>query len=118
MPFQSFIIPSKAMSWNTVARKHYRVYQKIYLQWKQATFYAAKLANLKPIVQFPAIVSVHCKWKMKRVHDIDSILFKPILDQLVTMGIFPDDSLQFIESVAYSGEIGAKEDEIVITITS
>lgn len=118
MSFQSFTIKEKPLSWNTVARKHYRVYQKLFNAWKQYTFYAVKEAGIEKIQSYPVSISVHCRWKQKRVHDIDSILYKPIQDQLVSMGILTDDSLQFVDSVAYTGEIGAKNDEMIVTICS
>jgi len=35
---------------------------------------------------------------------------------MVTSKILPDDNLKYVDRVAYSGEIGAKKDEIIITI--
>ena len=66
--------------------------------------------------KFPVKIHVHARWKEKRKHDIDSLLFKPILDQIVSSGILPDDSLEYVESVTFSGETGTGKDEMIVFI--
>lgn len=116
--FQSFTIRAKAISWNKLCTAHWRVYSRTANEWKYLTIEAIQKAKIAPCTVFPIEVSIHCKWKAKRVHDIDSVYIKFLCDQLKASKIIPDDSLEYIDRVAFSGETGCKKDEVIITLTS
>lgn len=115
---QTFTISAKALSWNKLCTAHWRVYSRLANEWKYLALEAIQKAKIKPCTVFPIEVSIHCKWKAKRVHDIDSLYCKAICDQLVASKIIPDDSLEYIDRVAFSGETGCKKDEVIVTLTS
>ena len=116
MPIQTFVIEDKIESWNALVGKHFRKVITIKNYWKVLTIKALNEYKIVPVTSFPCEVSIHCKFKYKIDRDIDSVYFKSCLDQMVKSGIFPDDSLKYIDRVAYSGEIGAKKDQIIVTI--
>ena len=116
MALQTFTIKEKLPSWNTIAGGGKWAYKKAKDTWQGFTYESALEAKLKPITEYPVDVSVHAKWKHNRCHDIDSCYVKPIFDQLVYMGILKDDSLEYVDRVTYSGEIGADEDCVIITL--
>lgn len=118
MPMQTFVIHAKAISWNSVACKHWRVYSKLANEWKMITLAALNKAKVKPCTVFPIEISVHCKWKSKKIHDIDSLFTKSIVDQLKASKIIPDDSLEYVDKISFGGEVGAKSDEIIVVLTS
>lgn len=113
-----FKIHKKPISWNLLARKSHWTYKKIADEWKEATFYAIKSQHIQPIRTFPVTITIVARWKFKKRHDIDALFAKSVLDTLVTSGVLPDDSLEYVSSVSYEGETGAKEDSMEITIHS
>ncbi|OGJ58298.1 hypothetical protein A2635_05255 [Candidatus Peribacteria bacterium RIFCSPHIGHO2_01_FULL_51_9] len=113
----TFTIPKIAVSWNTLKAKSHWYYTNAMRDWKQATWVAVRQAKLKPIKQYPVQMHVHATWKAHRRHDIDSLYLKAIPDCLVDMKILVDDDLTHLASVTYTGETGAKEDTLTITIT-
>jgi hypothetical protein len=113
MPQNSLHIQLKPISWNVLARKNHWIFTSTFDEWKQATFKAARAAKMLP-APGPCTVHVHAKWKWKKRHDIDALCTKPVFDQLVAMGIFPDDNLGFIKAVTFTGEIGADEDALIL----
>ena len=108
-------IPYKPISWNVLARQNHWKYTKMFNEMKQMTWYAIR-AGKKEVFTSPVHIYVHARWKQKRRHDIDSLCFKPILDQIVADGILKDDSIEYVKSVTYTGETGADKDEIIVTI--
>ena len=40
---------------------------------------------------------------------------KSIIDQIVSSKILPDDNLEFIDKVSFSGETGAKKARCIVT---
>ena len=110
----TILVPYKPLSWNVLARKNHWTYTRTFKEMAEATKYGERKGTMpKP----PVDIVVTCLWKGKRRHDIDSIVFKPILDQLVRDGLLPDDSLEYVRSVTYRGETGCDHDgyEIIIT---
>jgi len=108
-------IPYKAISWNVLARQNHWKYTRIFNEMKQSTWYAIR-AGKKEVFTEPVEIHFHARWKQKRRHDVDSLVLKPVLDQIVTDGILKDDSIEYVRSVTYTGETGADKDEIVIEI--
>lgn len=112
-------IPLKPISWNVLARKHYWEYVRTFDEWKRAVRASAGAmrdgAEERPLI-FPVKVTFHCRWKQKRRHDVDSVVAKPVLDELVAMGILPDDSLAYVREASFTGEVGADADEMVVTV--
>ena len=108
-------IPFKMPSWNIVARKNHWEYTKIFNELKTITKAYLPL-HQGAIKSFPVNIHVHCRWRLSHRRDVDAVLFKPMLDQLVTSKILPDDSTQYVGSVTYTGEIGADSDSIRIEI--
>lgn len=107
----------KPISWNVLSRKHYRAYMRVFWDWKMATNVAIRESSAtKKVVSFPVDILVHARWRQKRRHDIDSLVVKPIIDQIVSSGILPDDSIKFVRSVSFTGETGAEWDEMIIKI--
>jgi|CXWK01.1.fsa_nt_gi hypothetical protein len=117
MPSQTLILPAKADSWNVLVGKHFRSVVKIKDYWKMLTIQAIQKYNIKPVTSFPCQIEVQCRFKFKKQRDVDSIYFKACQDQLVTSKILPDDCLQYVDKVTYSGMIGAENDEIIITLS-
>jgi len=109
-------IELKPISWNVLARKNHWKYPEIFNDWKTMVSYAI-YATKKTKFKNPVNIAIHAKWKEKRRHDIDSLMIKPVIDQLVTEGILMDDSLEYVQSVTFTGEIGAKVDELIVTIS-
>jgi len=108
-------IPLKPISWNKIATKSYWVYSNLSNEWKKATMSALTKVK-KEKFTVPVSIHMHARWKMKKVHDIDDLFGKAIVDQLVTDGILKDDSLEYVKSVTYTGETGADKDEIIVEI--
>jgi hypothetical protein len=113
---QKFEIPLKCISWNKIAAKNRWTYMKIKDEWQQATFYAIKQAKLTPVTIFPIKLMFRAMWKQKRVHDVDSLYAKATVDTLVFAKIIPDDSLQYLSIVTFTGETGADRDGLIVTI--
>lgn len=109
------VIPIKPISWNAIACKHFRVYSKIMNSWRWFTLEALSKVK-KEKFTYPVSIHFHAKWKMKKVHDIDDLYGKAVVDQLVASGFLVDDSLEYVRSVTYTGEIGADKDEMIVTI--
>ena len=118
MPLQTFIIEDKIESWNALIGKHFRSVDKIKSYWKMLTIGALNKYKILPVREFPCEVSIHCKFKHKTKRDIDSLYVKSIIDQIVSSKILPDDNLEFIDKVSFSGETGAKKDQVIVTICS
>ena len=106
---QEISIYLKPLSWNVLARKNHWIYTKIFNEWKQATWIAATEAKIKPHHD-PVKLHVLASWKGKRRHDIDNIILKPVIDQLVSMGVFLDDRIGCIDEITIRGVVNAKED--------
>lgn len=112
----TFAIDIKVLSWNSIACKHWLVYKAAADEAKQVTMIAIRNAKLKPIKEFPVSIHFHAKWKNSNKRDVDALYCKAILDQLVTSGILPDDSLEYVKQVTYSGEIKSDKDELIVTV--
>lgn len=112
-------IPIKCVSYNQLLRKNHWKVSALANSFKEATLEAIQKAKFAPVSHssYPVAISFHASWKQARRHDIDSLYAaKPIIDQLVTSKILVDDSLKYVKSVTYTGEIGAERDEIRIKI--
>lgn len=116
----TFTINIKPISWNELIRKNHWIVTKISNEFKYATLEAIQKAKIKPFRRDRLPVNIHimCRWKYKKKHDIDAVFAKAAVDQLVISKILPDDSLEYVRSVTYTGAIGCEKDEIVITIES
>lgn len=114
----AFTIPLKPLSWNALVRKHYRTVTALADEWKNATAIAARAAHIPRIPDswYPLSVSFHAEWTYRKVHDIDSLYLKPVLDALKAVRIVPDDSLAYISHVEVTGAIGAARDALTVTI--
>lgn len=53
----------------------------------------------------------------KRIHDPDGVSFKAVLDGIVRLGLLPDDSSEYVQSVTFESR-KAKEEKTVIEIDS
>ena len=115
---QTFTIDMKAVSWNTLARKNHWTFSKVFHAWAEATYEAVKAARIVPVTQYPISIEVEAHWRHKRRHDVSNIVLKPIEDQLVTMGILKDDSLEYVTSVSFRGKTGCPRDELVVCLWS
>ncbi len=110
-------IPVKPISWNVLARKNHWLYTKVFDEWKRATWAAVEEGRLRGIrFKGPVVISVECHWVQHRRHDVDSVVAKPVIDALVDMRVIPDDSLEFVREVRYSGQVGAGKDEMTVTV--
>lgn len=116
MTTQKFIIPLKPISWNVLLRKHYWTVKKVFDEWKKATRWAVKEGKVRAVSVYPVQIMVEAHWKQKRVHDIDGLVFKPILDALVNCGILKADNLNHVAEVVHRGKIGQEQDQLIITI--
>jgi len=112
----TIIIPLKPVSWNTLLRQHYWKVKKEFDMWKQATVVALQQHQTKPVKKYPITVHVRAEWKQKRIHDVDGLVFKPILDTFIKCNVLPDDSLTYVERVIYTGAIGQVKDQLIITL--
>ena len=112
----TFDINLKVLSLNNLLRKNKWTCKRATDEAKEAAFYAIKQAKLKPIKQFPVVITFHAVWKNKIRRDVDDLFTKPIVDQLVRSGILPDDSLAYVSKVVFTGEIGMKRDHLVVHI--
>ena len=110
------IIPCKIIPWNQLIGKHWSVVKRVKDELAKATLAELIKNKIKPHKTFPCTVHFHIRWKEKRRHDIDSVCVKHALDQIIRMEIVPDDSLEYIERVIYTGETGCERDEVEITI--
>lgn len=116
MTTQTLIIPVKPISWNVLLRKHYWTVKKVFDEWNEATRWTIKDQGIKPVKTYPVSIHVHAAWKYKHVHDIDGIVFKPVIDTLVKQGILQADDLNYLGQVVCTGEVGAKMDALIITL--
>lgn len=115
MQKQLFIVDIKLKSWNEIACKHWRVYKAAADEAKQATWVALNNYGIKPCTG-PVELHVHAKWRGNRRRDIDAVYAKGIVDQMVTDKILPDDNLNIVTSVLYTGETGANKNEVIVTL--
>jgi Holliday junction resolvase RusA-like endonuclease len=114
---QTFLMERKPSSHNEIFRKHYRTVQKICDAWKQEAFYAVAFHKIKVVGSYPVHLTFHGLWRTKARRDADNIYVKPVIDQLVSIGILKDDDIAHVASVTLSGEVGYKEDGLQVTIT-
>jgi len=121
---QNFSMPIKADSLNPLINalvnclpyKRRWVVGGFQKKWKAAT--KKHGGKLKTVCTFPAQIQFYARFKFMYRRDICDLYCKSIIDQLVEMGIFPDDNVLFINNVSYGGEIGAKTNEIEVKIIS
>ncbi len=113
----SFVILTKPVSWNVLARKNHWTVTSMFQQLAQATLAGARL--LRPIdpAHFPVEVVYRAEWMHKRRHDIDSLIVKPLQDELVRLHVFPDDSTPYVGRVSFEGQTGCGKDRYVVTIS-
>src|SRR5574343_1265962 len=117
------VFRKKAVSWNVAALKNFWTVKKIFNEWHEATYWAILEAwkgqgepeRLK-LTKFPVDIEINCLWSSKRRHDVDSLLVKPIVDSLVEREILPDDNLDYVRSVKFTGSTGNKEDLMIVEI--
>ncbi len=64
----------------------------------------------------PVELCIHARWKENRRHDIDSLYAKAIIDQMVVDKIIPDDNLNIVQRVSFTGETGQDTDEVCVLI--
>lgn len=118
-PIRILRVPIKAMSWNTLAGKNRWKKMELFHEVKKITYLSIRRQGLEPITTYPIQISLECRWRMKKRHDIDSIATaKPLIDSLVENRIMKDDDLSHVSSVVFSGRIGCDEDEVVVRIYS
>lgn len=108
-------IPIRAVSWNVLARKSHWTYTRVFKELQEATLYA--LREARPVAVTPPVRLIATAfWRGKRKRDISNIVLKPIEDMLVQLKILPDDSCDIITEVVLRGEIGAKEDMLILEL--
>jgi len=113
---QEIIIPLKPISYNSLIRKNHWAITKIADEWKEAVFFKCKAMGLKPVITYPAQLSIVANWKSRRRHDIDSLYVKAAIDALVLAGILEDDDLFHVNSVSTTGNTGMEKDELILTV--
>lgn len=111
-----FAIACKAVPLNQLLNKHWTVVKKAKDELAQATWISLLQGKFKPLTVFPVTLCLHLKWKQRRRHDLDAVLTKQILDQMVRQGLLPDDNLKYVGEVRITGETGADRDEIIVEI--
>lgn len=110
---QRLILDIKPVSWNTLARKSYWTYKRVFDELKEVTFQAVREQKIRKYTCSIELY-VNAGWKEKRRHDIDNIVLKPILDQLVEMEIIEDDSSKFIRHIHITGNNEQSQDSLVL----
>lgn len=65
------------------------------------------------IARFSAPCRIHFHHVRKRLADLDNLCGKAVLDQLVRVGVFADDSPQQVAEVSHSQSKGDQEKTIV-----
>lgn len=113
---QSFIVPLKPVSWNTIAAKNRWAYMSIKDEWLRASNWAIKQAKLRPVTQFPIEIHIEASWKGKRSHDLDNIYMKATIDALKKAGIIPDDSLAYVQKICITGQSNQPHDQLKVTL--
>jgi len=112
-PMRKLILKKKPASWNVVARKHYWTVKKEFESWQEATLEAVAGTRPRalpiPASWYPVQITFVARWKVNRRHDIDSLLVKPVVDAIVSLGLLPDDDLSHVGRVCFEGVIGATD---------
>lgn len=111
----SFRIMQKPESWNTLARKTFWAYKRVFEMWYTLTGAALSEVDAQPVAG-PVRLEVTARWKTKRRHDIDNILLKPVLDAMVKREILRDDGVNDIVEIKLRGLIDQSEDSLQIDI--
>lgn len=113
-----FTVDIKVKSWNDIACKHWRVYKAAADEAKLCTVAALNRAKIPKLTKLPVAIHFHARWKRKGRRDIDALYCKAILDQMVKSKILPDDNLNCVLSVTFTGELEADRDELLVRIES
>ncbi len=113
----AFVIYEKPQSWNTLARKNYWTYKKVFEAWHYLTHQALTAVKAKPI-NGPVRLVVVARWKGKTRRDVDNILLKPIIDAMVAYGVLSDDDTTNITEITTRGLTGQEAESLSIELIS
>lgn len=113
---QTFSIALKPISWNKIIAKGWRNRKQVFDEWSEQTALSVMAYRIAPIKKYPVSIAVSAFWEHKNRHDIDSLVFKPVLDALVTLGVLKDDNLKMVSHVSFQGSTDQEEDCMVVSI--
>jgi Holliday junction resolvase RusA-like endonuclease len=113
---QSCLILIRPPSLNDILRRHFRVVQKVSLEWHEAVGWAVRAARMRPVETYPVEVRITARWRGDRRRDADNIFAKPVLDSLVECGILADDDTGHVTRVVLQGGVGCSDDSLTVEV--
>lgn len=105
--------------WTTVRKAKRQVESAVYAAVVEQHGHHSQLRRKAAALTWPVTVTIadHCKTANLRDVEACAPTVKVALDVLVDIGVFPDDSPQYVARIAYLTPVKTGTDQLVITIT-